>query len=305
MPNPQASSQMRSGLHSVKYRVQSGHGGSGSPVRISAGVRASEPASLSETGVAVRASAAATPEARPMNASSATTSHQKLPSSGCPGARHPPDQEPSLGRTEQSEGDERGDLHEHEAAVGRGELVPGADAQRGARIPRERDDDEADEGDRRVARDDDGQSVGAELALQQHDRDQPAEPHRREDEVQAERRDRGGVPGGSGGVPLLRQRHERCDREHRDEGERRVVAHREAEHRDRRRDERRREPGLPELDRRDELAELLAEQVAEVERLAGHEQEREEARRRARDRHHGSGCRGHVEREIELALLRG
>ena len=52
-------------------------GGSFWPVRISAGVGAVP--SVWGTGVSVRASAAATPDAIPMNASSAVTSHQNGP----------------------------------------------------------------------------------------------------------------------------------------------------------------------------------------------------------------------------------
>ena len=84
-----------------------------------------------------------------------------------------------------------------------------------------------------------------------------------------------------------------------------MVAHREAQHGHGGGDERRGEPRLAELDRGDELPELLAERLAEVERLAGDDEEREDAGRGARDGEHGGGCRGDVERDVELAPLRG
>ncbi len=60
-------------------------GGSGSPVRIWAGVGSGSCAATTWlTGGAVRASAAATPDATPMNASSAVTSHQNGPRAADP-----------------------------------------------------------------------------------------------------------------------------------------------------------------------------------------------------------------------------
>ena len=206
---------------------------------------------------------------------------------------------------EQAERDERRRLRDHEHAVRGAELVPRADAERGARVARERDDDEADQGDRRVAREHDREALAVELVAQQHDRQQPAEPHRGEHEVQPERGDRGVVPCGAGGVALLRHRHQGGHGEHRDERERRVVAHGEAQHGHGGGDERGGEPRLPELDRGDELPELLAERLAEVEGLARDDEEREDAGRGARDREHGGGCRGDVEGDVELAPLRG
>ena len=220
------------------------------------------------------------------------------------GSLHPPDQEPALRRAEQAQRDERRHLHEHEHAVGRAQLVPRADAERGVRVPGQGHDDEGDERDRRVPREHDRQPVTVELPAEQHDREQPAEPDRREHEVQPERRDRGVVTRGARRVALLRHRHEGRDGEHRHEHERRVVAHREAQHRDGGGDEGGGEPRLAEGDRRDELAELLAELGAEGERLAGDDEEREDAGGGAGDGEHGSGCRGDVEGEVELAALR-
>ena len=198
MPNPHATTQRRSGFHSVKNRKYSGHGGSGSPVRISAGVRASEPAS-SATGVAVRASAAATPDARPMNDQFADDEPPERAGRARPipggleqpaqrGVSRPaaPDGPRRLhdGRhrraaarvirpirkrrctaPKQPERDERRDLDEDEAAVRRGEFIEIADAQRRARIARQRHDDEADERDRGVPREHDRQPLGAERTL--------------------------------------------------------------------------------------------------------------------------------------------
>ena len=68
------STQSRSNRHSVKYRESVSSGGSASPVRMNAGVVV---IFTCGTGVAVRARAVATPDASPMNPSSATMSHQK------------------------------------------------------------------------------------------------------------------------------------------------------------------------------------------------------------------------------------
>ncbi len=218
---------------------------------------------------------------------------------------HPVDQEPPLRRTEEPERDERRDLREHQHAVWGAQLRPGPDAKGRARIPRDRDDDEADERDRGVAGEHHLQTFRAELGAQQHDREESAEPHGCEDEVQAERRDRGVVPRGAGGVPLLRHRHERGHREHRHEHEGGLVAHGEAQHRDGGGHERGREPCLAERDRGDELSELLPEDVGELECLARDDEEREDPGGGARDGEHRSGCRGDVEGRVVFASLRG
>ena len=224
-------------------------------------MRASEPGS-SATGVAVRASAAATPDARPMNdqladdepperagrarrprwSSSLRSGVSRPPprwsarlhdarlARRCPG--HPPDQEPALHRAEAAQRDERSDLDEHEDAVRRGEFIEIADAQRRARIARQRHDDEADERDRRVAREHDRQPVGAERRCSSTIVSSPPSQTAANTRCRPSARDRRVVARGARRVALLRHGHEGGDGEHRHEHERGVVAHREAQHGD-------------------------------------------------------------------------
>ena len=76
------------------------------------------------TGVAVRASAVATPDASPMKPSSATTSHQKYRLPPLTGQLHLADEEAPLREAEEPERAERGDLDEHQDAVRREQRRP-------------------------------------------------------------------------------------------------------------------------------------------------------------------------------------
>ena len=150
MPNPHTRIQMMSKFHSVNSDSNDTGGGSGLPVRISAGVGSvSSLTGTSGTGVAVLARAAATPDAMPMKASSAATMNHQV--RDAPARRHPLDEESTLSRPEQAERDERRDLRDHENAVRRREVVDALDPDLSAHVPRHRNDDETHERDRRVA----------------------------------------------------------------------------------------------------------------------------------------------------------
>ena len=90
---------------------------------------------------------------------------------------------------------------------------------------------------------------------------------------------------------------------HGHEDQRGVVAHGEAQHGDEGADERRREPGLAERDRREELAEGGTEAIVEGERRVGDREEGEEAGGAGGDGEDAGGCRRDVERPVELVLI--
>ena len=214
---------------------------------------------------------------------------------GCSGpdrALHASDEHAAVGGAERPERDERDDLGDEERAVRRCETLERADADLRAHEPGDRDDDEGNEGEGRVAREHSAESI-AESAAREHESEQAPHPDGREDAVQVHGRDRRVVVGRAARVPRLRDRPHGGDGEHEHTGQERGRAHGEAEHGDDSRDECRREPRLPELALGEERGEQLAEAVVERDRLEEDAEEDEEPRGdgpecpqgRARSRH--------------------
>ncbi len=253
-------------------------------------------------GGAVRASAAAAPLARPMNPSSSATSPQKRRDAAS--SRIRPIRRRRYHGAQHAERDEGGDLDGEDRTVGRDEVLPRADADRRAHRARDRHDDECRERDARVARHRRRECAAVDERPDHDHEQQSAEPDGGRDEVQHERHDRGVVVRLFARVPLRAHRHERGDREDRDEERGRPRTHREREHRDHGTGDRGDEPRAAALGLDEVAAELRAEGRTDVDGRVERVDEREERGRRGR---HGEdrrrdGCR--VERDIELALSR-
>jgi hypothetical protein len=110
------------------------------------------------------------------------------------------------------------------------------------------------------------------------------------------------VIGSAAAVALQRHREHPDGGQHRDEGEHCHVAHREAEHRHRRGDEGRGQPGLPEFGAGEEVGERVTELVVEGDRLAERGQERVEPGERGRYRPDPRRSGSDVEGAGELRL---
>ena len=168
---------------------------------------------------------------------------------------------------------------------------------------RKRDDHETHDREGRVAGDDRADPLRLKRAADEDDREQTTQPDRDEHEVQAEAGDGGVVACGAGRVPAERHRHQPDAGEDGHEEEQRAVAHGEAQHRQRRRDERCRQPGPPDRIVGEELAEQLAEGRIEAHRAQVEAEEGEERGGGGGDGPERGGARGEVERAVVLRPL--
>ncbi len=156
----------------------------------------------------------------------------------------PRNEKPPIRDTEEPECAQRADLHEYEDAVRRQQVLERPDADLRTHVAARHDRDEAHQRDRRVPRHEVTEPPRLYPKADERQSQNAAQPQSGADDMNPDRADRRVMAGEIPGVTLQRHRHESEAGGERHREHEALVAHGEAQHRQRRGRERRRQPGL-------------------------------------------------------------